>query len=49
MKIKLLRDARIRHQKGETVEVSPLDAKQLIALGSAEPVAPRPKKAQKKE
>lgn len=35
MKIKLLRDARIRHQAGEVVEVSPAEANYLISTKSA--------------
>ena len=38
MKIKLLRDARIRHSAGEIVEVSPAEAGFLISTASAEPV-----------
>ena len=36
MKIKLLRDARIRHHAGEIVEVSPAEAGFLISTASAE-------------
>ena len=36
MKIKLLRAARIRHEAGEIVEVSPAEAGFLISTGSAE-------------
>ena len=35
MKIKLLRDARIRHRAGEIVEVSPAEAGFLISTASA--------------
>ena len=35
MKIKLLRDARIRHYAGEIVEVSPAEAQFLTSVGSA--------------
>lgn len=38
MKIRLLRDARITHKKGEIVEVSPSEAKFLLSLHSAEEV-----------
>ena len=38
MKIKLLRDSRINHQAGETVEVSSAQAEFLISVGSAAPV-----------
>ena len=35
MKVKLLRAARIRHEAGETVKVSPAEAGFLISTGSA--------------
>lgn len=35
MRVKLTRDARIRHKAGETVEVSPAEAGFLISVGSA--------------
>lgn len=35
MKIKLLRDARIRHKAGETVDASPAEAGFLLSTGSA--------------
>lgn len=35
MKVKLIRDARIRHFAGETVNVSPAEAGFLISTGSA--------------
>ena len=35
MKVKLLRAARIRHEAGEIVEVSPAEAGFLISTGSA--------------
>lgn len=35
MKIKLLRAARIRHEAGETVDVSPAEAGYLLSTGSA--------------
>ena len=35
MKVKLLRAARIRHEAGETVDVSPAEAGFLISTGSA--------------
>jgi len=51
MKVKLLRDARIWHKAGETVEVSPAEAQFLTSVGSAEDAAeeekPAPKKAAK--
>ena len=39
MKVKLLRAARIRHEAGEIVEVSPAEAGFLLSTGSAVPVA----------
>ena len=39
MKVKLLRDSRINHQAGETVEVSFAQAEFLISVGSAAPIA----------
>ena len=39
MKVKLLRAARIRHEAGEIVEVSPAEAGFLLSTGSATPVA----------
>jgi len=35
MKVKLLRDARILHKAGETVEVSPAEFQFLTSLGGA--------------
>lgn len=35
MKVKLLRDAKIRHAAGEIVEVSPAECQFLTSLGSA--------------
>ena len=35
MKVKLLREARIRHEAGEIVEVSPAEAGFLLSSGSA--------------
>ena len=39
MRVRLLRATRIKHEAGETVEVSSADAEFLLAVGSAEPVA----------
>lgn len=36
MKVKLIRDARINHKAGETVEVSPAQAQFLLSIHSAE-------------
>lgn len=38
MKVKLLREARVRHYAGEIVEVSPDEARFLLAHGGAEEV-----------
>ena len=35
MKIRLLRDSRINHAAGETVDVSPATAEFLLSVGSA--------------
>lgn len=35
MKVKLLRDAKIRHSAGEIVEVSPAECSFLTSVGSA--------------
>lgn len=45
MKVKLLRDQRIRHKAGEIVEVSPAEAGFLISTNSAEPVRAETAKA----
>lgn len=42
MKVKLLRDARIRHSAGEIVEVSPAEFNFLVSVGSAVEVAVNP-------
>ncbi len=39
MKVRLLRSARIRHEEGEIVEVSPSEYSFLVSCGSAEPIA----------
>ena len=38
MKVVLLRDSRIRHKAGETVEVSPAEFSFLVSTGSARPL-----------
>ena len=38
MKVRLLRDARIKHNAGEIVEVSPAEFNFLVSIHSAEPV-----------
>lgn len=35
VKVKLLRPARVRHEAGETVKVSPAEADFLVSVGSA--------------
>lgn len=42
MKVRLLRDAKIRHKAGEIVEVSPADANFLLSVKSAEQVEDKP-------
>lgn len=42
MKVKLLRDARIKHKAGEIVEVSPAEYNFLVSTGSAVEVAVNP-------
>lgn len=44
MKIILIRDARIKHSAGETVEVTPAEANYLISTGSATAAVEPPKK-----
>ena len=44
MKVKLIRAARIRHEAGEIVEVSPAEAGFLLSTGSAVSVAEAPTK-----
>ena len=49
MKVKLLREARIRHHAGEIVEVSPAEAGCLLSTGSAVEVQEAPKKRETPE
>ena len=55
MRVRLVREARIRHKAGEILEVSPAEARFLCSTGSAVPVpsagptAREPKKTTKKE
>jgi len=49
MKVKLIRDARIKHKAGETVEASPEEAKFLLSVGSAVIPEPEKKKTAKKD
>lgn len=48
MKVRLTREARIRHYAGEIVEVSPAEAAFLISTRSAEPAADPPAEKPKK-
>lgn len=48
MKVRLLRPARITHNAGEIVEVSPDAARFLLSVGSAEIVRPEKKEAPEK-
>lgn len=44
MKVRLLRDARIKMKAGEIVDVSPVDFDYLVSVGLGEPVrAEKPK------
>lgn len=47
MKVRLLRDARIKHKAGEIVEVSPVEADFLLAVKSAVKVEEKKKKTTK--
>ena len=47
MKVKLIREARIRHMPGEIVEVSPAEAQSLFSLGSAVPAPAEPSAGKK--
>ena len=49
MKIKLIRDARIKHYAGEVIEASREEAQFLLSLGSAVIPEPEKKKTAKKE
>ena len=49
MKVKLLREARIRHKAGEIVEVSPAEAGFLLSTGTAVKVREAPKKRETPE
>lgn len=49
MKVKLLREARIRHKAGEIVEVSPAEAGFLLSTGSAIEVHETPEDKKVKE
>lgn len=45
MKVRLLRDARIKHNAGEVVEVSSAEFNYLVSTNSAEPVVEEPAQA----
>ena len=49
MKVKLIRDSRIWHKAGETVEVTPAEANYLVSVGSAVPEPEKKKPAEKKK
>jgi len=49
MKVRLTRTARITHQPGEIVEVSPAEAAFLLSMGGAEPVLERKAEAPEAE
>lgn len=48
MRAELLKDARIKHNAGEIVEVSPAEFNFLLSIGAARP-APDKKKKQRKQ
>ena len=48
MKVRLLKDVRIKHKAGEVVEVSPEEYTFLTSCKAAEDVKPEPKKGRKK-
>lgn len=48
MKVKLLKAARIKHEAGDIVEVSPADARYLIMMKVAEKVAEEAPKRKKR-
>lgn len=51
MKVRLLRDARIKHNAGEIVEVSLAEFNHLVSIHSAEPVEEqeKPKRTTRKK
>lgn len=49
MKVRLLRRARIWHNAGETVKVSPAEGAFLLSVGSAAPAKEKKAKAPEKE
>lgn len=42
MKVLLIKDARIKHKAGETVEVTPEEFNYLVSLGQAKPAESKP-------
>ena len=44
MRVTLIRRTKIWHNAGETVEVSPVEAENLVRIGSAEKTRPAEKK-----
>ena len=47
MKVRLVRDARIMHKAGETVEAAPAESQSLVSVASAVPVREEKKPATK--
>lgn len=45
--LELIRDAVVKHQKGETVTVTEAEAKRLTAFNLAKPAEPKAKKTKK--
>lgn len=44
MRVELIKDARIRHKAGETVEVSPGECDFLVSIGAAKLLSDKPQK-----
>lgn len=49
MRVELIADARIKHEAGEIVEVSPEECNFLTSIGAAKVVKEQPKKKAAKE
>lgn len=49
MKVRLLKDARIKHKAGEIVEVSPEEFNFLVSVKAGEAAGEKPKRGTKKK
>lgn len=49
MKVLLIKDARIKHKAGETVEVTPEEFNYLVSTGQAKVVVEKPKRKRTKK